>query len=145
MHAHRAVLAAASPVLRAMLSAGMSESTPGAVIRPGGGATAAGVAAFLRFLYLRDPAALFAAAALPGDKAPAPPGLSPPAAAAAAELLELAAMYEVEDLVGPCAAALARGLTADSVVGTLRAAHRHGLDALKGRCLRLVRRDGAQA
>lgn len=117
--AHRAVLKARSPVLRAMLEADMAEKASGRiVIRDIDSDT---VALLLSFLYTAD---ISGAVAEMED----PPEVL-------GRLMLAADKYEVPNLVELCAGFLKRTLCTQSVIKVLQIAHELGNQELKRACL----------
>ena len=113
--AHKAVLACSSPVFRAMFEHQMLESK-GNTIRIGGGATARSVRAFLRYIYVGNLDDVHFTTSI------------------WSQLLELAAMYDVEDLKLACFEKLAESLCITNIMKLLVLAHLHNGMQLKFRC-----------
>eukprot|EP00811_Abedinium_folium_P036880 NODE_9548_length_1415_cov_16.253882.p1 GENE.NODE_9548_length_1415_cov_16.253882~~NODE_9548_length_1415_cov_16.253882.p1 ORF type:complete len:467 (-),score=118.54 NODE_9548_length_1415_cov_16.253882:13-1377(-) len=118
--AHRAVLAARSPVFRNMFHAGMVEARHGVVELPD--AHSAALAAMLEFMYTDE---------LP-QSAMAEPQLI-------CDLLKLARKYEVLRLVSLCECSVLRSLTVETVVDWLALATMVNSEPLRRASLRLIR------
>lgn len=114
--AHRAILAARSPVFRSMFSHDLREKELSAVDIAD--MSAAACTAFLRYLYGGVPAAEFLAHRLP--------------------LLRAADKYDVGDLREACEESLAGDIAGDNVLERLQIAHLYGLPALKSSCMRYL-------
>jgi len=117
--AHRAVLKARSPVLRAMLEADMAEKASGRIIIPDIGSDTVGL--LLSFLYTADISGAVAEAEDPPE--------------VLGRLMLAADKYEVPNLVDLCAGFLRRTLCIQSVIKVLQIAHELGNQELKRACL----------
>ncbi len=116
--AHKAVLACSSPVFRAMFENRMLESQANS-IQIGGGATAKAVRAFLRYIYLGNLDEIECTTSI------------------WAQLLELATMYDIEDLKQICFEKLTDLLNITNVARLLVLAHLHNGMHLKYRCFQV--------
>ena len=115
---HKAVLACSSPVFRAMFENQMLESQANS-IRIGGSATARSVRAFLRFIYIGNLDDALCSTSI------------------WSQLLELATMYDIEDLKQACFEKLTELLCITNLMKLLVLAHLHNGAQLKFRCFQV--------
>ncbi|RLM86539.1 POZ domain protein [Panicum miliaceum] len=117
IRAHRAVLAARSPVFATMFSHGLRETTESALDIPD--MSVGACRAFVGYLY----------GDLRGEEFMAHRG----------GLLRAGDKYDVAELKRACEESLLDGVDLDNALGRLHAAHLYGLPMLKRNCMKLLR------
>ena len=118
IHAHRCIVAACSPLMRAMLQGSWMENV-GKVSEVPMTQSAPAVRALLRFFYTGEV-----------DEATVQSQMS--------DVLHLAAQHEQPKLTAACAKCAANLLSVQTVVPILVVAHLHDLPSLKARCVDLI-------
>ena len=125
IHAHRCIVAACSPHMRAMLQGSWMENA-GKVSEVPMTQSAPAVRALLRFFYTGEV-----------DEAAVQSQMS--------DVLHLAAQHEQPELKAACEKCAAKMLSVQTVVPILVTAHLHDLPSTKARCINLINSSAAKA